>query len=209
MQHLDENAELYALGELDPAERAEIEAHLATCTACVERVAEAASVVAAMASALPARDTRSARRPSSPLWLAAAAVIAIGFGILGWAEVMLRYQTASTAIALQTLVNNHFLHVQMTGTSATAPNAKVMYGRDGSWIYVIVDAPQSRLHVVLTRAGERRDVGELEAAGHVSALLVENAGHPRLVELRDITGVTNAATLIYPPAPTTAKPPGR
>ena len=129
MQHLDENAELYALGELDPAERVAIEAHLATCTACVERVAEAESVVAAMAAALPAHETRRARRPASPLWLAAAAVIAIGFGILAWAEVMLRYQSASTAIALQTLVNNHFLHVQMTSTSATAPDEGALWAR--------------------------------------------------------------------------------
>ena len=35
-------------------------------------------------------------------------------------------------------------------------------------------------------------------AGHVSALLVQNAGHPRLVELRDINGTTNVATLVYP-----------
>ena len=53
MNHLDDDAELYALGLTDRERDAEIEAHLAACDACRARVVTAESAAASLAAALP------------------------------------------------------------------------------------------------------------------------------------------------------------
>ena len=58
--HLDEDAELYALGYTERERDAEIEAHLAVCDACRTRVVQAEAAAASLAGALPA-DAGSAR----------------------------------------------------------------------------------------------------------------------------------------------------
>ncbi len=157
-QHLDENAELYALGDLEPDERAAVEQHIATCATCAQRVADAEGVVAALASTLPsvAPAARHVRLRSSPWLIATAAVVALGFAILGWEESSLRYERANTTVALQTIVHSHFLHIMMDATSSASPNVKVLYARDGAWIYVVADAERSDLRVILTRDGVAR-----------------------------------------------------
>ncbi|MDB5070702.1 MAG: hypothetical protein JWM87_1813, partial [Candidatus Eremiobacteraeota bacterium] len=53
MNHLDDDAELYALGLTDRERDAEIEAHLTSCAQCRTRVAAAEEAAAALAAALP------------------------------------------------------------------------------------------------------------------------------------------------------------
>ena len=52
-EHLGENAELYPLGILDDDAAREVERHIALCSACAERVAQAEAVAASLAAALP------------------------------------------------------------------------------------------------------------------------------------------------------------
>ena len=96
MDHpLGDQAELYVVGALTPAERAEFEAHLAGCAACAAEVRALAPAIAALAYSAPSagpspavRDRLmarvggprvSSRRPAAwqGSWLAAAASIAI------------------------------------------------------------------------------------------------------------------------------------
>lgn len=95
---LSDQAELYALGALTPADRADFEAHLATCPACTAEVRAAAAIVAALgAAATPAvpspavrdrlmagvsgtRERRGGTGAASWLALAASLLIAVGLG---------------------------------------------------------------------------------------------------------------------------------
>jgi anti-sigma factor RsiW len=52
-EHLREDAELYPLGILDDDATRNVERHIALCSACAERVAQAQAVAASLAAALP------------------------------------------------------------------------------------------------------------------------------------------------------------
>ncbi|MFI5078252.1 MAG: anti-sigma factor family protein, partial [Vicinamibacteria bacterium] len=52
--HEDDNVIAYLTGELAPAERARLDAHLPTCAACRRVVDESRAVLAALASGRPA-----------------------------------------------------------------------------------------------------------------------------------------------------------
>jgi len=52
--HVDDNVIAYLTGELAPAERARIDAHLPTCAACRQIVDESRAVLAALAPGRPA-----------------------------------------------------------------------------------------------------------------------------------------------------------
>jgi anti-sigma factor RsiW len=95
MQHLDEGTiHAWLDGELSPAERAEVEAHIAACAACAAAVAEARGFVAASSRILTALDSvpggvlpassavpraRPAHRRfmASRAWMAVAAVLVL------------------------------------------------------------------------------------------------------------------------------------
>ena len=61
MNHIDQEAELYALGMLDDDERARVDEHLTTCEACTVRVGEAESAVAALIDSTQVRPDDAAR----------------------------------------------------------------------------------------------------------------------------------------------------
>lgn len=209
--HLGDDAELYALGALEPAERAAVESHLADCEECAVRVGNAEDVAAALAAALPQYEpparlgVRLTGRYGSALpfrgaamWAALAVAATIVAGFFGWQGAAYRSQQARQTLAFTTLVNSHFLHVPMQRSNPAAPNAKVLYARDGSWLYVLADKPVNGLHVVLLRRGVQRDAGTLVAAGGAASLFVPDAGRPDEVMLTGAEGPKSAATLVYP-----------
>lgn len=221
--HLGEDAELYALGALDPGELQAAEAHLAGCGDCRVRVADAESVAAALASALPAyepsdslrgrliagtpsdrapRASRWAPRasrwtPRAPNWaMAAAAVFAFGFGLLGWHDVSLQSQRAQSDAALTTIVHGHFNHTTLTKARASSPAAKVLYARDGTWLYAIVDRPVRGMRLIARyTTGSSRELGTFGSDGSVSTLFVHDPGSIAAVEIRDEAGTEGYATI--------------
>ena len=73
MNHITEEADLYALGLLEADERAEIDDHVSICDPCARRLARAEATVTTMVdatialeSAPPALDARIARFESRP-----------------------------------------------------------------------------------------------------------------------------------------------
>jgi hypothetical protein len=168
MNHLDDDAELYALGLTGSDRGAEIEAHLAACDECRARVAAAESVAASLAAALPpmpafaaAAPNLSRRRWVAPLAAAAALVFAATAAFEGSAARTNSAQLATTNTALAALASSHFAHTTLVGKQHQI--AKAIYARDGSWYYVIAEHVPAGSHVIVYHGDTYRDLGALSS----------------------------------------------
>lgn len=190
-EHLGENAELYPLGILDDDAVRDVERHIALCDACAERVSQAQRAAASLAAALPAaspspaleRRLRDSIRPPlgaakghpSIFRFALAAAVALIFLGLGWQTLVLQQRLKAEDIALVTMVHSHFNHVSMSPESENPVAAKILFARDGSWIYIIADKPGGSLHAIAETPTGTIDLGVLTSTGETASLLV----HPR------------------------------
>jgi hypothetical protein len=197
-EHLGEDAELYPLGILDDDAARNVERHVTWCSECAERVAQAQSVAASLAAALPVaspspalerrlresiRPQVSAAKPRASVFrFALAAVVALVFLGLGWQTLVLQQRLKAEDIALVSMVHSHFNHVSMAPESANPVAAKILYARDGSWLYIIADKPGGSLHAIAETAMGIIDLGTLASSGQTASLLV----HPR-ERIRSIT----------------------
>lgn len=196
--HNEELIELYALGTLEPEERASVEDHIAECESCRERFIEAVSVVATMTGTQPedAAETGSAADPRIARFAALAAVFALLFaGALAYA-VFERNRGTEQAAPLAAIVGSHFLHVQFQSATPQAPAAKVLYARDGSWIYVIVNEP-APYAVTGIRDGRATDLVSTSATGTESTAFVRTAQRYSTLELRRNGALVARAPLVY------------
>ena len=196
-EHLGEDAELYPLGILDEDTARNVELHVEWCSECAERVAQAQAVAASLAAALPqatpspalerrlresVRPQPSAKFRASLFRFALAAAFALAFLGLGWQALELRERLSAEDVALVTMVHSHFNHVSMSPESADPVAAKILYARDGSWIFIIADKPGGLLHAIAHTAAGTADLGALGSAGETATMLV----HPR-ERVRSIT----------------------
>jgi hypothetical protein len=223
--HVVDMAELYALGALTPEEQAEIDAHIAHCSECLRAVGSAEEMVAklddltiplveppaslgrriaAITNApVPFARPRKAFFSAPPGWLAAAASVAFVLGIGGGVA----YDRIATPVpednaALATLATSHFLHANFTARDPSAPPAKVIYARDGSWLYVIVDAGQCDCRIEAVRGGSHVELGSPRSHGTTATLWVPKAGRPAALALVSDTNHTVAdVPLKYSAAP--------
>ena len=182
MNHIDELAELYALGSLNAEEQQRLDAHIATCAACLARVNDAEKVVAALAweeakSAAPRRVV-PLRRPS-PAWRVAAGFAA---GLILPLLFLLppylseRNSARETHAAFSALVNSHFSHVAFARRTADAPAAKLLYARTGEWLYVVALQPKSDLTVRLRYVDVIQTVGTIRANRSDAEVFIPNPG---------------------------------
>jgi len=212
-EHLGENAELYPLGILDDDAAREVERHIALCSECAERVARAEAVAASLAAALPLatpspaleRRLRESTRPQlgmrktrpNVLRFAIAAAFLIAFLGFGLQTLLLRQRLAAEDVALVTMVHSHFNHVSMHPESARPVAAKILYARDGSWVYIIADKPGGALYAVAHTERGVADLGELSSAGETATLLVHPSERIRSIVLRRGTTTVASAKLVY------------
>jgi anti-sigma factor RsiW len=212
-EHLSEDAELYPLGILDDEAAREVERHIALCSECAERVARAEAVAASLAGTLPLatpspaleRRLRESARPrlgagnlrASVFRFAIAAALALVFLGLGLQTLLLRQHLAAEDVALVSMVHSHFNHVSMSPESANPVAAKILYARDGSWVYIIADKPGGPLRAVaLTPAGVA-DLGSLLRAGETATLLVHPRDRIRSIVLQRAGTTVASAKLAY------------
>ncbi len=190
-EHLGEDAELYPLGILDDDAARNVERHVALCSECAERVAQAQAVAGSLAAALPLatpspaleRRMRESARPrlssgrfrANVFRFAVAAAFVLVFLGLGLHTLLLRQRLAAEDVALVTMVHSHFNHVSMSPESANPVAAKILYARDGSWIYIIADKPGGALRAIAHTAAGVTDLGVLGSSDETATLLV----HPR------------------------------
>jgi hypothetical protein len=222
--HLGELAELYALGALETAEGAAVEAHVAACAACAAALGAAEQTVAALEDAfvpslappdrLAARIAASAAtvvplvprraaprvRARTPLFATAAALL-LTVGLAGGAllerSADVREAARESAI-LATIASSHFNHVTLTPQDPAAPVSKVLYARNGAWMYLIVDSASCDCRVAVHSAAGIQDAGQLDVRGSTATLFVRDLSRPEAVELRDASGrVLASAKLVY------------
>lgn len=184
MNHLDDDAELYALGLTNADDAAAIEAHLRDCAECRERVARAEHVAASLAAALPAVAAVPAQRRTRPWWtglaVAAAIVFAATAAIEGAAAHSASVQLQRTDVALIAMASSHFGHTTMTAEPGVV--AKMIYARDAAWCYVVVAGAPRGAHVVVRRGTAAQDMGQLDGATPAT-LFMEKPGRPSAVEI--------------------------
>lgn len=216
LKHVDENAELYALGMLSDAESQDVERHARSCTTCRGRVANARETVTRIAQEEPpyepspnlrARIANAAAMPQPvagalrPRWLllasgivagvAAASLVFLPFGLTA------QRAARENDLAISAIVTSHFSHVSFEPLEAQAPQAKILYERHGAWLYVLVRAPQKGMAVGLEIGSRVKTVGPLTELGENGMLLVGNPGHVTAVVLR-LNGKSIARATVSP-----------
>jgi len=190
--HLDDDAAAYALGALDASGMMRVDALAASCDECARRVGEAEATVARLV--VPADAPARAVPRVRTAWLAIAAAFVIGLLPSAYLLVRTHDAQATRAVALDALVHSHFLHASFVSLAPDAPHAKVIYARDGSWLYIVSDAP--RPLTVVAEPGDR-PLGRLEVSGTAAALYVAvptRAGE--IVRLRDDVAPLAEARLV-------------
>jgi anti-sigma factor RsiW len=213
-EHFDEDLELYALGALDRDEAQAVEAHAAVCAECSRRLGEAERAVASLdeltvpifepPAELGERIASAARtvvplRPRRPLSVArwgtlAACFLVAAAGITGTREVARdRATIASDDRAFSAIAASHFAHTTFTKTVPGAPTAKVLWGKNPQWLYVIVDSRACACNVVARTAAGERDLGAPEPRDATATLFVDNLPGVTSVELRSGTRVIATA----------------
>lgn len=185
-EHIDELAELYALGALDEAERATVDLHAKSCAVCAARLGNAEAMIAetiekhAPSGTLDVRVHKAfaPRRRTAPPWGAlAAAAFLLGLlpGLLFAAFYHPRAPFESDRDrAIVAMVNSHFLHAQFTALAPDAPKAKVIYGRGKPWRLFV--AQTKRPYTVRAEAAAGgTSLGVLHVSGDAAELFVPSS----------------------------------
>lgn len=192
--HIGENAELYAIGSLDDLERQRVDAHVANCADCLRRLGQAEETVLGLERETPAEPLpANARAPQfgsrrvASWWLgavAAAAALIVGY-------LLPHPQAPSDGAAQVAMLHSHFNHAQFVGHG---PLAKVIYARDGSWYYVVVEGS----HRYLVRgagASSNTDLGTTTPRDGTSELFVPHSHRFERIDLRDGPNVVESAQI--------------
>jgi hypothetical protein len=176
VNHLDDDAELYALGLTDRERDADIEAHLAACDACRARVVAAEAAAASLAATLPPMPAAAPRRAWwTPVAAAAALVFAATTAFEANSAQTANAQIARTSGALVAIASSHFSHTTLTSEPGVV--VKALYARDGAWCYVLATGAPSDAHVVIYHGTKARDMGAL-GGGQPATLFLRDPGRP-------------------------------
>jgi hypothetical protein len=202
-EHIDELAELYALGALDDEQRRRIDMHVGDCAECAARLGDAEALIAqTVAQREPPqqldRRVRSTFTPQTsvlPRWsglIAAAFVIGL---LPGFLFAML-YRPAAPfqqdrERAIAAMVNSHFLHAPFTPIAADAPKAKVLYGRNKGWRFFVAQTHHAYLVQAQTANGPVI-LGTLHVSGNAAELFVGNSRARQFVLLDGARPVARA-----------------
>lgn len=203
--HLEEDAELYALGALPDAERTAAEAHIAHCVPCAQRVGEADETLAEITHSQapsPQLDRRVralfARRGGGtrafyPL-AAAALIVALLPAALFWQRDRdLRASDTVNRQAVAAMIGSHFLHSQFVKLTPEAPAAKAIFARDGGWLYVIAVTQRD-----LTLSAGGRVVGKLSGTGDERAIFIAHPPATKSLVLSDGARALSRAAVTIP-----------
>jgi anti-sigma factor RsiW len=211
--HIGENAELYALGQLDELEASRVERHVRTCDVCAKRLGEAEEAVLCLiescdvAAEPPAELDRRVRFSGQPprAWIAAVAA-AFLVGLLPWGVTTVRHSDEGSGsnqqLAMNAMLAGHFLHTPVAALVPGAPHAKVIYPREGGWLYVLVGAASQSLDVVAVTGNQRTTIASIAPGTATRGAFVEIVQRVSSVELLESGTPVGSARIVYAtPAP--------
>ena len=206
--HVGEDAELYALGQLDEAQRESFERHVSSCAECARRVGEAESTVLRLIEAGPVTSAATVRpfiaRRSSQNWRWAAAIAAaFVLGLLPWLVTQRSSeQPAPQQVAMTAMLNSHFQHSQFVSDEPGAPAAKVIFGRSGGWIYVLAGAGNAQLSIVTVANASMVTVATLAPSTQTRSVFVPlNTRIDRVLLTENGRQIAHANVAFANPAP--------
>lgn len=176
--HYDEELELFALGDLEPEQRAAIEEHVTACDACARRLAEAEETLARMSSMLPAyrapHRTQTAWRPSARVAVASAFFAGAIAAVLTLGFLNVNHFSSDDVRAQVAMIHSHFEHTELQPAAAGAPATKIIFPKDHSWLYAIVESGRTGYRLLAaTPSGTTQDLGGLASHGATSSLFIE------------------------------------
>ena len=199
-RHIDESAELYALGMLDESESAAVLAHSDTCTECAHALRRASQVVASLSEAVPQQEPHAslrdrvlasgiggAEKHSRWRWFGSglAAGVCAAAIVLVPALFSAYRNVPRDDVALTTIVQSHFNHVSFTPMQTGAPQAKALYAKHLEWIYIVVHNPPAGMQVRANDGRRTRVLGTLSTSGENGTLFVRTPGPLQEIELLD------------------------
>ena len=209
--HIGDSAALYALGLLDPGEAQALDAHVQGCERCASALAQAFDDVAAMAAMQPrfdapaALDTRVGAIWETPkatasrwnLRLAAIAAVLV-IALLPTAFLVQREQAMHQAMLadaglLSRMASSPHRVVAFTGGT----DAKVVYGKDGSWYGVIVRGVSTPLRLIWMHDGTSTMLGHMEIRGNVAMLYLPKSHRMDTLALANGNQVVAEAKLAF------------
>jgi anti-sigma factor RsiW len=217
--HFGERAALYALGALDDAESAALEAHLRVCAECAQLVGEAERDVDTIASLgarrrapqelserierLLAPASASAPAPVQRIPWPRFAAIAAAFliGILPSAYLWERNRAMQDAMLSQSAAMDRLAATAHRTASFRSSSrevaAKVMYAPDGSWYVIVVRGAAHALQVAWMHDGQQTMLGDAVPHGAVAMLYLPKSHRMEQLALMDGPRIVAQAQLPY------------
>jgi len=95
------------------------------------------------------------------------------------------------------MVSSHFLHAPFVPVTPGAPGAKVVYARDGSWLYVIVAPGSEPLDVIAISGNKRSSVATIPAGSAMRSAYVTPPNKVDTLELDEGGRVLSQARIAY------------
>jgi hypothetical protein len=217
--HIDELAELYAVGSLSEFERARVDQHAATCASCAADLRRAEETVAdlAQAQAQPEQQAppslqrrlnqslaQSERRGAltwHPFAAAIAAAIVLAF-IPTWVAVdrniaLVAMRQDERALARLASAGTQINHAQFMSPAKRPMDAKVLYGPHGDWYYVVVMHPHPGMQVAYVHGGRMEMLGTVAMHGESGTLYLPVNHKMEELALLEGSTVVADAHLVY------------
>lgn len=209
--HLDDAADLYAIGALDDFEQAAIDKHVATCDECARLLGEAEERVTLLAEAdvrrrPPAQLERRVvsivrARTSRPRALIPAIAAALVIGLLPSAYFWQQNQAMHAVMIVQADAMNRVASMPHRSVAFTnmgnGSAARVMYAPDGSWYVVFVRGATRALSVAWMHDGQRTMLGTATPHGSIAMLYLPKSHRMDQLALLDGEQVVAEAQLAY------------
>jgi anti-sigma-K factor RskA len=209
-EHVDDRADLYALGALDAGEIAAVDAHLRTCALCARQVGDAEAAVVSLVLGQPRHEappelsgrierTLYGSRAAAPAFAALAAAFLFGFLPAAWfwnENRSMRDAVSVQSAAMERLAGG--AHRTVAFSRMPQSSATVAYAPTGSWYVVLVKDASKALDVVWMHDGHKTMLGRAVPHDNVAMLYLAKSHRMDQLALVDGERVVAEASLSYP-----------